>query len=701
MKKFPYAYFLILSLLFYCCTPKENKLGDFELLPEPQEIEISGVSSLSYDEILDYGANNEIPLPILDKEVIQVEKNQGDKEPRLVYNIDGTLDVRPEGYTLAITDKQITIAGKDESGLFYGFQTLEQILTDARDQKVNLPQCQIKDYPLLAYRAVHLDVKHHLEKTDYYYRLMDKLASYKVNGVILEIEDKLKYERQPIVGSSDALSIEEWKKLSTYAHERHIAISPLVQGLGHASFILKHPEYQDLRDDPKSDWAFNPLDPKTYKVQFDLYLDAMEAFPYGKYLHVGGDEVHTTGRGSGRPALELQLGWLDKVAEFAEDHGKTPIFWDDMPLKQAGVYKPMFDTKMTKEEVDSIWKENEPNLLQFLDKFPKNCIYMRWNYRSPETWGNKKAMQWFADHGMQVMGATAGQTRWALMPQDDSNMESIRSFAVSSIQSGLNGLLLTLWDDDSPHFELYTRGILAFAEYSWSGDKRSKEEIKAAYRQREYGFPMAGKENAFITKLERPVAFWKNALLKGNQRNNLPQMKDPLKEAVIDFPDPRNKGAWSKANAERLQNAALMVAKTDSIALKITEAKDKALRNNYNLEIYEQVNKLAQFSPKLLLALRGYDTSRNREELVAAANKLKDFEKGFVSLRNELERVYGKTRLLTKPDDYILDQDHHAHLANQSKNFDWQFYAEMLFFKKLDEEFGKTIYMENSDPLKK
>ena len=85
---------------------------------------------------------------------------------------------------------------------------------------------------------------------------------------------------------------------------RNIKISPLVQGLGHASFVLKHDIYKDLRDDLNSDWAFNPLDPEVYKLQFDLYLDALEAFPHGDYLHVGGDEVQTTGRKSGKNALE-------------------------------------------------------------------------------------------------------------------------------------------------------------------------------------------------------------------------------------------------------------------------------------------------------------------------------------------------------------------------------------------------------------
>ncbi len=67
---------------------------------------------------------------------------------------------------------------------------------------------------------------------------------------------------------------------------------------------------------------------------------------------------------------------------------------------------------MSRDEVDSLWAENEHKLLEYLDLFPKNCIYMRWNYSSPQAEGNIKAMEWFSEHGLQVMGATAGQTRW-------------------------------------------------------------------------------------------------------------------------------------------------------------------------------------------------------------------------------------------------------------------------------------------------
>lgn len=673
-------------LLAVSCNTQNGKEGSFNLLPIPQKFEINGSSSLMYNDILHFYSFDNITLPVCGDLLKNIESVDEQADAQILYSIDENTDLQAEGYTLDISGKQINIIAKDKAGLLYAFMTLEQLMEDAKEQNLPLPECRIKDFPSLSYRAIHIDVKHHLEKTEYYYQLLDRLAKYKVNAIIAELEDKIMYERQSGIGSADALTIDEWKKISNYASERNIEISPLIQGLGHASFILKHDKFKGLRDDPKSDWAFNPLDPKTYEVQFDLYLDAMEATPHGRYLHVGGDEVHTTGRGSGKTALELQLLWLNKVCKFAAEHNRIPIFWDDMPLKHAGVYGPMFNTELSKEEVDEIWKENEHRLLEFLDQFPKNCIYMRWNYQSPQAIGNSRAMEWFSKNGLQVMGATAGQTRWVLMPQNESNIDNIKTFALSSIDNNLNGLLLTLWDDDSPHFELYMRGIIAFAEYTWSGAKRTKEEIKSAYRQREFSCIMSDPGYAFIDQLEKPVAFWKNAFLEGNKRNYLKSLNDDAAEAIIDMPSSENKGEWSIKYAKRLNQAAINLQYCDSIALKITEAKSIAIRNKYTLEVYEQVNKLARFAPEALLAMKAYDEAQNKQDEADALDRIKKLPDELITLREQLEVVYSKTRKLTKPENYILDQDHHSHLANQTISFDWQFLAEILFLKKAEKD---------------
>jgi hypothetical protein len=670
------AFSFLLFLVFSCGEKKESN-AQFIILPSPVSFEITGNSVLMGED--------------LESDLLQAKSHytsgkslSGFQSESVTFSLDPEKNLAPEAYELQITKGQVEIAASSEAGLWYGLMTLAQLTEDAKDQNAPLPQCIISDAPALAYRAVHLDVKHHLEKKEYYFELMDRFAAQKINAVIVEIEDKLKYELQPKVGSSDAFSIEDWKAISEYAFARNIRISPLVQGLGHASFILKHEEYMPLRDDPESDWAFNPLNEETYKVQFDLYEDALKAFPHANYLHVGGDEVHTTGRNSGKSPLELQLIWLNRVSDYAAQKGLTPIFWDDMPLQNAGVYRSIYDSKLTAAQVDSIWSVNKSNLTKYIDLFPKNCVYMRWNYDMPESPGNIRAIKWFTDNGFKVMGATAGQTRWNLMPLDQSNTNNIRDFAQISIRNKADGLLLTLWDDDSPHFELYQRGISIFAEYTWAGEKRNTEELHAAYRQRAFGSALASSENEFINTLEDPVADWKNMLLdKKRDRNRLRKLENPIEEALISFPNQDSAGAWSRKYQDKIALAEANLARVDSVLQKIQGAKKLALRNTYQLEVYEQVAQVVQLSNRAIVTLAELDEPSGEKRAQAQA-KLAGMEEEFLTVLGKLESVYGQTRQLNKPEDYILDQDHHVHLANQALNFaDWQFYVEGLFLEKV------------------
>ncbi len=674
---------LLFLLAIISCKTSDEPTGEFVLIPSPQQFDIQGTSKLKQSDILSYYPGSGSDLSVLDQ-LSDLKAVEQESDAQVTLTINAELEIPDEGYELNIEDDKVYIEAPDRAGLLYGMMTLHQLMRDAADQNVKLPLCEIRDYPLLKHRAIHLDVKHHMERKSYYFQLMDRLASYKVNGVIVELEDKIKYESQPIIGSQDGWTKAEWKELSEYAQQRNIKISPLVQGLGHASFILKHEEYKHLRDDPESDWAFNPLDPETYEVQFDLYREAIEATPYGRYLHIGGDEVHTTGRGSDKSPLELQLIWLNKVCKYAEEQGRTPIFWDDMPLKFAEVYRPMFNPDMEKEEVDSIWQVNEPRLLEFIDQFPKNCIYMRWNYQSPDTYGNLKAMEWFTSNGFEVMGATAGQTRWVLMPQNQSNIPNIRSFALSSVENEFNGLLLTLWDDDSPHFELYMRGILAFAEYSWAGDQRDIEQVKSAFIDRYFGHKL-GQEQTFIDQLEGPVGDWKNILMDGGRRNDL--VKNNM-EGVIPIPDPARPGEWSEKYAEKLSQARELLQSTDSISTMIKAAKKNALRNRYTLDVYSQVNDLIRYTARMMITLQEYDQQLNQESKESETERKKKLEmltSEFKTMRSAFEDIYGQTRILTKPDDYILDQDHHVHSANQTRSFDWQFIAEIAMLEQIKE----------------
>ena len=674
---------LLITVFLIGCSNKIKNLDEFKLLPSVQEVEYNNdLSNLNFENIKFAHSANNTELPIRFDFTNHIENNK-QIESTIDYSIESNLNLNEEGYILNIFKNKISIIAKDEGGLFYAFITLDQLLEDSKDKNVNLPMVSIKDYPLLKFRPIHLDVKHHMEKKSYYFNLIDHLAKQKINGIIVEFEDKLKYELRPEIGAPDAPSIDWWIEISEYANKRNIMINPLVQGLGHASFILKHEKNKHLRDVPDSDWAFNPLNSQTYDLQFDLYLDAIKATPYGKYLHVGGDEVHLLKR-EGKSELELNLIWLNKVCQFAEKHNRIPIFWDDMPLKHAGVYRPMFNSEISMEKVDEIWEKNELNLMQFIEKFPKNAVYMRWNYQKSDTYGNQKAMDWYMNNGLNVMGATAGQTRWTLMPQNQSNISQIKSFAISSIEKNLEGLLLTLWDDDSPHFELYKRGIAAFSQYSWSGNKTTIEEFKTIYRHRTYGPEFSNNEFAFIDKLEKPVSLWLNMLLEEKvRRAAISKEENPLETFIIDLPDLENKGMWSKKYFNKIKNAKASLLISKEVEETIDKLMENDPKNKYTLEVYKQVNELVKFSSNIIITLEKLDLSAEIDYEKTAFNEIRNFEDKFNSLRINFEEVYSKTRILNKPENYILDQDHHNHPANQTINFDWQFLSEKYFLKKI------------------
>ena len=664
----------LLLILFYSC--KNNEIQDnFVLLPKVKNIEFSGESSsLNHDSKYIFHSETNSDLPVLLDSSFKLIKGDFDNN-NLSFKINNEIDIPAEGYYSNISKNGIDITAKDEAGLFYSFNSLRQLIADSKDQNINLPVVKIKDYPSLKYRSIHIDVKHHTEKKEYYFKLIDELASIKINGIIIEFEDKLGYERRPTIAAPDSYSISWWKSLSEYANERNIKISPLIQGLGHASFVLKHDKYKNLRDVYDDDWAFNPLDPETYEVQFDLYKDAIDATPFGQFLHVGGDEVKVIDR-DGKKGFELNLLWLNKVSEFAKQNNRTPIFWDDMYLKHGGVWMVTRNTKLTKEKVDSIWIDKEERLTEYLDDFPKNCIYMRWNYFYPWAEGNLKTIDWYKENNLKVMGATAGQTRWVLMPQDYSNIESIKSFALTSVEKELDGLLLTLWDDDSPHFELYKRGIYAFANYTWDGKELSSKKFKEKFNHRFFS-PYLKNNNNFIDELDDPVRDWANLFVKEKKhRNQISKNKNSIETHLIKLPN-NNKGEWAKINSKKIEKAKNHSLNLEIILEKIRELKTKTIRNNYALDVYEQVAKLAKFSYDALLTLESFDKEENSIKEVLKLNQK------FSDLRLEFEEVYSKTRNINKVNSYFLDQDHHNHTANQSLNMDWQFIAELKLLEKI------------------
>lgn len=658
----------------------------FKLLPRPQKVEMLEGKGLLYSTLYQMHLENTDRLPVLSGLCTGLplgeERTKGTLS--LVIRKDMNLP-SPEGYKLEISNGQVVIEAVEGAGLFYGIQTLNQLLGDSRDQQIEIPACRITDFPKIACRAVHIDLKHHLDAGYYYYHIIDNLSAIKINTIIIEFEDKLRYKKAKEVGAANAISVEEFAAISKYAKERYIEISPLVQGLGHASFILKHDAYKDLRDDPASDWVFDPLNPKTYELQFSLYEDAMAATPYGKYLHVGGDEVGELGksvlsRQSGKKPIELQMYWLKKVTDFANQHNRIPVFWDDMVFKLAGLYRTTYDSTISERQVNELWKKNRSSLDENIPIFPRNCIYMRWNYETPKLPGNQLAIDWYKSHNLDVMPATAAQQSYAMLQRNKSNFQSIKDFCQLTAAKHLKGILCTIWDDSSPHFETVWRGLHDFAWFSWNDAEVAEPVVHSTFRHRFFSPALANDAYEFQNMLEEAITFWETAFLSEGDRENYHSSFH-----LLPMPDPAKSGAWSLKYKDKLDQAKKEIARYREIKTRIGESLLLARRNRYALEVMDQINELQAYSPDLLLLLARFDAAASKEEkkdqMILIGKKLDEFP----VIRNRLEKVYAETRMMGNPPGYKLDANLHAHLANATNNMDWMYVYELAMNKKVSE----------------
>ena len=651
----------------------------FRLLPQPQHLEVDLTEpGLAFDALrtmhLGDGVERPAALPCLIAP-LPLGSETGPGVLSLDRGRSGITPDHPQGYELRIRDGSVIIISRGEAGLFYGCQTLQQLLEDARDTHQPIPALRILDWPAIDYRAVHIDVKHHLDRMEYYYRAVDRLAAMKINAVIFELEDKLRYRRQPAVGALNAMSIEEVAALTRYAAERFVEISPLIQGLGHAAFILKHDAYRDLRDDPESDWAFDPLNERTYEVQFDLYRDAIEATPGSRYLHIGGDEVETgaspAGQASGLSSFELQMRWLERVAAFAAEHERIPIMWDDMPLKHAGVYRTTH-SRLEPAEVERIWAEYGSNLEASIDLFPRNCVYMRWNYGSPLVEGNIRTLQWYQAHDLRAMAATAAQTTWPIHPRNGGNVIPIRDFNRLSAEYGLDGILCTAWDDSSPHMEFYWRGWSAHAEYSWSPENPDVETFNSACGQRRFGPAGAELAPEIHARLESALNAGDAILRAGRGRRGPFPTLETATAAVVEMPDPSAPGAWIERHAARLETARRELARAEETRGLIARLGQRTTRGRLALRLMDALHEVQTCSWRLLLATAECD---RRGRARAGMELRAEIDRFTAAERNFLE-AFGETRFLNNPPGYHLDQNYHPHLANVRNDPSWIFALE-------------------------
>jgi len=254
---------------------------------------------------------------------------------------------RKDAYNMAVESNKILISSTGSEGLFYGIQTLLQLLpenkTEIAERTYEIPQLSIKDYPRFQYRGMHLDVGRHFFGVDFIKKYIDYLAYYKFNNFHWHLTEdqgwRIEIKRYPrltsvggfrngtIIGhypgtgndsihSGGFYTQEQIKEIVKYAQDRFITIIPEIEMPGHSSAaIAAYPQLSCFPDEStkisdKTPWAGSRNGKQvqqTWGVFEDVYCpseytfkflenvldEVMKLFP-SKYIHIGGDECPKT-----------------------------------------------------------------------------------------------------------------------------------------------------------------------------------------------------------------------------------------------------------------------------------------------------------------------------------------------------------------------------------------------------------------------
>jgi hexosaminidase len=258
-----------------------------------------------------------------------------------------------EGYELIITKSLVLLSANNPAGLFRGIQSIRQVLP----AKIELASKQpgpweiatgtITDYPAYSYRGTMLDVARHFFGVEDVEKLIDYLAYYKMNALHLHLSDdqgwRIEIKSWPELtkhggstqvggGKGGYYSQEQYSSIVRYAKDRYITIVPEIDMPGHINAALS--SYAELNCNGKATDPYTGIEVGfstlcttldiTYKFINDV-VGELAAITPGPYIHIGGDESHSTKR-------EDYIPFINRVQKIVLAHGKKVLGWDDIAI---------------------------------------------------------------------------------------------------------------------------------------------------------------------------------------------------------------------------------------------------------------------------------------------------------------------------------------------------------------------------------
>ena len=281
-----------------------------------------------------------------------------------------------EAYRLTVSGKEIRIQASNARGLFYGAQTLRQLVTRTSSGSRTVPAVDISDSPRFRWRGLLVDVSRHFFGKRALLPVIDEMAAYKLNVLKLHLTDypgwRIEIPGYPklteIGAEGDSthpdskvrqfFTTQEIREIVAYAADRHIMVVPEIEMPGHGGSGLRaYPEYFD----PSG--TFNPGKPETYDFVRGILTEVARVFP-APFIDFAGDEVgdetwkdnpdviRLKAEKGLKTTKDVEAYFGSKVVDIIRSLGKRPMAWDE----QAEAGAP-------KDVVIQWWRKGRPDVL--------------------------------------------------------------------------------------------------------------------------------------------------------------------------------------------------------------------------------------------------------------------------------------------------------------------------------------------------
>lgn len=598
-----------------------------------------------------------------------------------------------EGYVLSVHAGGIRITAPGAGGVFYGMQTLLQMIRKKEGVPV-VQEASIRDWPDTKVRAAHYDTKHHQDTKEYVKQFIRELAGYKMNMLIWEWEDKFLYPSHPEIGAPGAFTMAEMQELTRYAQQYHVQIVPLVQGLGHVGFILKWPQFAHLREVPASNFEFCPLKEESYKLLMDLWKDAIEATPGAKFIHIGSDETYELGKCENCSKKQAEIGrsglyhlFLGKSAEMLKLSKRGVMAWE-APMGWAKGRLNIY--------------HGEDKAVQHAPVVPHKSLIMTesYNYETPDLKYAKEAKAlgysvyaYDPNPGIEQLFLPYFFVKKGKGKYEEGALEASVKFLQENLGKNVfDGVIRTNWDDSGLPMQAWALCFATTAAYAWNVNGYPMEEFTAAFMRQRYGnneqdmirlYRLLNEAAYFyMESFERRVWAWGDI-----GKTHLPDL--PRGDALEYDP------FWTREYKDRLEASEIMLPKMDSAIAICTNAIKNGARNVYDIEVLQTLAELAKHTAQTYFDLQRLEASIKQAHLQRFLNTdssyyhLLNAEKivsGQLvrrqSVFSSLCKKWEETRLpkgMSTPDKpYFFEQERTRHFASRVAGMDYLIYDEQL-----------------------